>query len=385
MRTRTMQDPDQAIVTRLEQETGCRVHIERSRREVRLFGPSPGAQAASKRLDELGAMCCEEVVPVPIGNVSPEALQVLAHDCRVTLRVEDMQIVVLGLQDYVNKATFDLKKLILEVSLGVSPQKQASVQALPGGSSGSAMVEDSGMQPQPMQTSLGVVVTQMPTEASISQPLSSGKQQFIVRAPFDNQNSFGGNPRSGYGEHRPGKFVPVVANTGCGGGGCGRGCAGHSQVATGHIGNCAGVCPTCGVGNFCPSCGVPVWQNQTMFPENGSAPTSSSKPPGKYNDVKQANGGYFGMPDSDGQSPASPPWAHMMAYDQAVMQSQAQQHHQQQFLPQHQQQQQPRGNNGSRAGGGMQGQMVPVSFTNNQRQHGMFMQGQGQESLRSSW
>jgi len=108
MRTRTLHTTSQVSVAMLQEETGCRVHIERTRREVRLFGPSEGVTAASALIDRFADTCTEEAV---IATVDPEALEALAHRCGVTFRLETGTVVALGLRERVDQAVEGLKCL----------------------------------------------------------------------------------------------------------------------------------------------------------------------------------------------------------------------------------------------------------------------------------
>jgi len=113
MRTRTVQDVSIAAIECIQQHSGCRVHIERSKHEVRLFGPKQSVAVASRLLDELGQMCSERAVTVQdVTSLASEVLHQIAHACSVTLRVDQECIFVLGLMSAVNAATADLNRYI---------------------------------------------------------------------------------------------------------------------------------------------------------------------------------------------------------------------------------------------------------------------------------
>jgi hypothetical protein len=112
LRTRTLQSGEEANVARIQQESGCRIHIERSRQEVRLFGHAEAIAIAEKLLKELDQECIEKTVPMKVGASTSPALQALAHSCGVTLQLEENQILVLGLQDSVNEAVKDLNRYL---------------------------------------------------------------------------------------------------------------------------------------------------------------------------------------------------------------------------------------------------------------------------------
>lgn len=115
MRTRTMLSGPHAHVSRLQERSGCRVHIERSRREVHLFGAGAGVAVADELLQELVGRCCEEDVDVDDpASLSAHALQVLAYACDVTFRIEGPGIVVMGLKPEVARGAAELRKYLAD-------------------------------------------------------------------------------------------------------------------------------------------------------------------------------------------------------------------------------------------------------------------------------
>lgn len=110
MRTRTNPDPTQAAVARIQQETGCRIHIERSIQQVRLFGSKIETAVALNVFKDFERMCVEEVVDLKCLLPSDsETLQTFAQDCGVTLQVEGQRITVLGIQEAVAEAATQLR------------------------------------------------------------------------------------------------------------------------------------------------------------------------------------------------------------------------------------------------------------------------------------
>mmetsp|Transcript_84452 Transcript_84452/g.149423 ORF Transcript_84452/g.149423 Transcript_84452/m.149423 type:complete len:455 (-) Transcript_84452:167-1531(-) len=113
MRTRTLQDTSTAAIECIQQQSQCRVHIERSKHEVRLFGPKPAVAVADRLLDALANMCLEKVVQVSdITALASEMLHLMAHTCSVTLRVEKNCVFVLGLAVTVQTAAEELKRYV---------------------------------------------------------------------------------------------------------------------------------------------------------------------------------------------------------------------------------------------------------------------------------
>merc|ERR1719310_394387 len=62
MRTRTNLNTSEAAVAQIQQESGCRIHIERSAQQIRLFGPQDVTVSAQHLLEILDDMCGEESV-----------------------------------------------------------------------------------------------------------------------------------------------------------------------------------------------------------------------------------------------------------------------------------------------------------------------------------
>jgi hypothetical protein len=123
LRTRTIPSGQQAHITNIQQESGCRIHIERSRHEVRLFGHDDTTTVAERLLDELAVRCTEVVLPMPSGISNSPAVQAVADGCGVTLCLEERQVAVLGIRDSVNNAVEVLKNQINspEMPLPLSP------------------------------------------------------------------------------------------------------------------------------------------------------------------------------------------------------------------------------------------------------------------------
>lgn len=113
MRTRfAAEDPQQALA-RVQLESGCRIHIDRHKNQVRIFGVHDCMQVAMHLLDELAADCIEEVVALHEDSLSDERLTELDHLAQahhVTIRVETAQLVVLGQRAAVAEAMQTLGK-----------------------------------------------------------------------------------------------------------------------------------------------------------------------------------------------------------------------------------------------------------------------------------
>ena len=56
---------DGVALQRIQNQSGCRLHIERSKSEVRLFGSKEAAAVADRLLDDFQKMCMERFIPCP--------------------------------------------------------------------------------------------------------------------------------------------------------------------------------------------------------------------------------------------------------------------------------------------------------------------------------
>jgi len=214
MRTRTLRYSSRATIAHMQNQSGCRIHIERGRQEVRLFGPKEGIAVAVRLLDEFAETCGEEVVSVgsPTSALSSAKLQALAHAFGITLRVEDQDVVVLGIKAAVADACQELRRYVSDPegysieSLPKAPEsdteehaaEEARLARVKDGSGGAGVVAPARM---------GVVTKPRPlAEQAPAAPKASSRRS----APVQN-------------------------------------CQGRA-------------CPTCGAGRFCSGCGVQVWQ-----------------------------------------------------------------------------------------------------------------------------
>lgn len=111
MRTRTNTNPAEAGVARIQQQSGCRIHIERSALEIRLFGPQDSIRIAQHLIQELHSMCVESRAKMDQSACSDvDRLQLFAQEFGVTLQVEEGgQICVLGILGAVDEAVNGLQ------------------------------------------------------------------------------------------------------------------------------------------------------------------------------------------------------------------------------------------------------------------------------------
>lgn len=106
---RTRHEGPSAIVEVIQKQSGCRLHIERTRHEVRLFGDTKAIGEATELLSDLADKCSEEAVLLKQGSwPSAEALQSMALKNKVTFRCEEHQVIALGLTEAVSAAVKEL-------------------------------------------------------------------------------------------------------------------------------------------------------------------------------------------------------------------------------------------------------------------------------------
>jgi len=212
MRTRTLCYSSRATIAKIQKQSGCRIHIERGTQEVRLFGPKEGIAVAVRLLDEFAEACGEEVVSVgsPTSVLCSVKLQALAHAFGITLRVEDQEVVVLGIKASVAEACKELRRYASDPegyrteSLPQAPESESEEVAAQeawlarpkDGSSGAGAVAPRGAATKPKRP-----------EEQPAAPRASSRRK-----------------------------APAV-----------QGCHGSA-------------CPSCGAGRFCSGCGVQVWQ-----------------------------------------------------------------------------------------------------------------------------
>mmetsp|Transcript_31265 Transcript_31265/g.60394 ORF Transcript_31265/g.60394 Transcript_31265/m.60394 type:complete len:488 (+) Transcript_31265:66-1529(+) len=283
MRTRMQSTTAFISVASIQEETGCRVHIERSRCEVRLFGDLQGVRQASERIDDLTSHCVEASVPLPGSYEFPsEELQNLAHDNCVTFFQETGKIVIYGLKSAVSKAVVSLKDAMpsrpSEATDGSGPEENRASSELSVTEAAQAAAEGSEASHPPPSTVLAAMPVPV-TQANAQQGACSAANAARCRS-------------------------------------------GHLQC-----------CPTCGAARFCTECGAPVgnhdvqnalpppaanrvhWQQQ----QQQQSPQRNSPAGGKGNGAANRRGGGArarGVADMDPQTASwMPPQMVLVPYD----------------------------------------------------------------------
>ena len=155
---------------------------------------------ADRLLADLATQCREQAVALPQdAALSSSALEVLAHRCRITLRMEEGQAVVLGMADAVREGAAQLLRYFLDPAT-FEPMLRAEASEQVGASGGTGgLIVSEGADRSPMPR----LSTDQPNRSSNA----DGRQ--------------------------------------------------HSQRSNGSSQTCCGAsCPTCGASRFCKSCGA---------------------------------------------------------------------------------------------------------------------------------
>lgn len=239
MRTRT-QTSSNAAVVRLQSESGCRIHIERSRNEVRIFGPAENRAIAERLLEELEEACSGINVYTRTARFSVRAMHLVAISCGVTLGNENMgYVTVFGLRDAVACAVEILETLVsnAEDAGGIEFTAQmveatGILHGLPNRVDALALDQDLAESELTRDGLVGIPPPSAPTHGANGAKLVGIPQ--LCRPPNQNQ------PKQGpFVDRRMPKANPQGGDR-------------NPQ----HMHHNHGVCPTCGSAPFCAYCGM---------------------------------------------------------------------------------------------------------------------------------
>mmetsp|Transcript_784 Transcript_784/g.2153 ORF Transcript_784/g.2153 Transcript_784/m.2153 type:complete len:368 (-) Transcript_784:32-1135(-) len=132
LRTRKMEGPF-AVLHVLQAMSQCRLHIERSRPEVRIFGTDAKARIAISLLDQLNEQCSTVSLLVDAGawlSFSEERLEQLGRRLGATVRMEGKHIVIQGLACVVELAVVELRRLLSDMDHAVSDLSLSANEAV---------------------------------------------------------------------------------------------------------------------------------------------------------------------------------------------------------------------------------------------------------------
>eukprot|EP00747_Dinoflagellata_sp_TGD_P221911 gnl/TRDRNA2_/TRDRNA2_93683_c0_seq1.p1 gnl/TRDRNA2_/TRDRNA2_93683_c0~~gnl/TRDRNA2_/TRDRNA2_93683_c0_seq1.p1 ORF type:complete len:456 (+),score=71.72 gnl/TRDRNA2_/TRDRNA2_93683_c0_seq1:86-1453(+) len=163
MRTRMQSNYLRTDVTaaRLQEETSCRIHIERNRYEVRLFSDQdiPNVPRADELLHEMASQCTEVNMKNAAASLTSTHLEAVSKAAGVTLRIDDDDsVTVFGLHLAVAEAVAEMGRLLAHARTG-QVDKEPAEPAAP------QLEEDQLRGP-------GVVVTAKQSPASVDQQSS---------------------------------------------------------------------------------------------------------------------------------------------------------------------------------------------------------------------
>jgi len=97
MRTRLAEGPEQSSLLQLQLLSGCRIHIERSLQEVRLFGAAESTCLGEQLLDKFELQCIARPVPIRAEVTLPEdVVEEISESCGVTINLEAERVVIFG-------------------------------------------------------------------------------------------------------------------------------------------------------------------------------------------------------------------------------------------------------------------------------------------------
>eukprot|EP00420_Gonyaulax_spinifera_P020137 CAMPEP_0197893514 /NCGR_PEP_ID=MMETSP1439-20131203/32797_1 /TAXON_ID=66791 /ORGANISM="Gonyaulax spinifera, Strain CCMP409" /LENGTH=277 /DNA_ID=CAMNT_0043513783 /DNA_START=118 /DNA_END=951 /DNA_ORIENTATION=+ len=103
---------EEGLVVRLQRQSGCRIHIERSVQEVRLFGGQSQLLRAEILLDEAEAQCSFYAFRIAPTSLDATALGDIARSCGVSVRVEVNDILAMGGSSEVAASLSELRRLV---------------------------------------------------------------------------------------------------------------------------------------------------------------------------------------------------------------------------------------------------------------------------------
>jgi hypothetical protein len=238
MRTRTVLTTADSAVAQIQNESGCRIHIERNAQQIRLFGRQDSIAIAQLLLEKLDRMCTQESIGMSCGSdMDLEKLQSFAEEFGVTLHADVSAVTILGIKTAVAEATKALLSSdqrggqlatgqpseIARKALGAA---MASLK-VDGKASSTCSTADSLPQVAENSRSMDVALPKM-------QPTSEHLMQGVAISKIPPKTPPANAPEDSHKQH-----APRNSN------------ASPQQMS--------GACPTCGVtAKFCVNCGEPA-------------------------------------------------------------------------------------------------------------------------------
>jgi hypothetical protein len=101
-----------SAVATIQQQSGCRIQLDREAAVVRIFGPLQKQHVAEQLLQQLSSMVSTSTVKYA-GHIDTETLNKLAMELNVTFELSGTNIVVMGIRGAVEIAAGELLNLML--------------------------------------------------------------------------------------------------------------------------------------------------------------------------------------------------------------------------------------------------------------------------------
>jgi len=117
MRTRLDENPEKSMLQWMQTQCGCRIHIERSLQEVRLFGPDENTKHGLELIQEFSERCVEAAIPSKSDSMPDSVVKAITDTYQVTVNVEMRQVMVYGLKDAVEQAKHEVESYLETGSL----------------------------------------------------------------------------------------------------------------------------------------------------------------------------------------------------------------------------------------------------------------------------
>lgn len=253
MRTRAEPDVCQSAVARIQYESGCRIHIERTAQEIQLFGPKDTAFLAQHLLHKFERMCVEEMVEVdcPMDDLSLHKLEEFAQQYAVTLSVSEKYVAILGMKQAVAEAAKDLPGYICGQQFDPNGDRGKAARLAISAAISNLTVD---LEKRLASTTM----TSPPPILKDANPIrnSENLMQGAVMVKAVNSNAKGFSPHQSI-TTQDADFVENFACQTCGSAGCFCVNCGKptGKMRQGSLAGSIAGCPTCGVVNFCAYCG----------------------------------------------------------------------------------------------------------------------------------
>jgi hypothetical protein len=158
------QDSDGMLFS-LQNATGMRIHVDRFRQEIRVYGRRSCMHKVYETVAELSTRCSEEIVTLPPWMNEPAGLEMIAEKHAVTITVQEGIVVLRGFTTTVKKAAEEVRSNVLGPPLSSQQMKsrtssQASMESV------STAAPDGGDEERKLrsdsQSSMGSMFTALP-------------------------------------------------------------------------------------------------------------------------------------------------------------------------------------------------------------------------------